>query len=189
MILVGNKIDLQGQRKIKVEEGEMLASQLNIPYVETSAKFDTMVEKSFQTIATEIMIKENQKKSRESTRSPTVSKKEVTEVDKSSKSPPVSEVKKAETKLTQHEGPKKFTKVNAVENDSKHDLIANSPKPNQDETKNKANYVSQNGEDKRMDQITRVLKQVNDMNDKNRFANAWSYVKQQIKNDSEQKEL
>jgi GTPase SAR1 family protein len=31
MILVGNKIDLQGQRKIKVEEGELLASQLNIP--------------------------------------------------------------------------------------------------------------------------------------------------------------
>jgi GTPase SAR1 family protein len=83
MILVGNKIDLQGQRKIKVEEGELLASQLNIPYVETSAKFDTMVDKSFQTIATEIMIKDIQK-SRENTRSPviTASKKEVvTEVD------------------------------------------------------------------------------------------------------------
>lgn len=77
MILVGNKIDLQGQRKIKVEEGELLASQLNIPYVETSAKFDTMVDKSFQTIATEIMIKQNQnKKSRENTLSPAVTKKE-----------------------------------------------------------------------------------------------------------------
>jgi GTPase SAR1 family protein len=53
-ILIGNKIDLEGQRKITTEEGQALASELNIPFIETSAKLDTKVEESFLTMSREI---------------------------------------------------------------------------------------------------------------------------------------
>lgn len=39
MILVANKIDLVHLRKISEEEGRELAAELQIPYIETSAKF------------------------------------------------------------------------------------------------------------------------------------------------------
>jgi Ras-related protein M-Ras len=39
MILVGNKIDLVHLRKVSEEEGRELAAELQIPYIETSAKF------------------------------------------------------------------------------------------------------------------------------------------------------
>jgi Ras-related protein M-Ras len=38
MILVANKIDLVYLRKISEEEGRELAAELQIPYIETSAK-------------------------------------------------------------------------------------------------------------------------------------------------------
>ena len=38
VLLVANKIDLIGQRKVSEEEGQQLATELNIPYIETSAK-------------------------------------------------------------------------------------------------------------------------------------------------------
>ncbi len=38
MILVANKIDLVHLRKISEEEGRELAAELQIPYIETSAK-------------------------------------------------------------------------------------------------------------------------------------------------------
>ncbi|KAL5006344.1 hypothetical protein ScPMuIL_015150 [Solemya velum] len=38
MILVANKVDLVHQRKVTEEQGKELASQLRIPYIETSAK-------------------------------------------------------------------------------------------------------------------------------------------------------
>jgi Ras-related protein M-Ras len=38
MVLVANKIDLVHLRKISEEEGRELAAELQIPYIETSAK-------------------------------------------------------------------------------------------------------------------------------------------------------
>ncbi len=38
MILVANKIDLVNLRKVSEEEGRELAAELQIPYIETSAK-------------------------------------------------------------------------------------------------------------------------------------------------------
>jgi Ras-related protein M-Ras len=38
MLLVGNKVDLLHQRRVQTEQGMELARQLNIPYIETSAK-------------------------------------------------------------------------------------------------------------------------------------------------------
>jgi len=38
MILVANKVDLVHLRKISEEEGQELAAELQIPYIETSAK-------------------------------------------------------------------------------------------------------------------------------------------------------
>ncbi|KAJ5211153.1 hypothetical protein N7491_010973 [Penicillium cf. griseofulvum] len=45
VILVGTKNDLEAQREVSVEEGQMLAQSLNCPFIETSAKHNTGVEK------------------------------------------------------------------------------------------------------------------------------------------------
>ena len=37
-ILVGNKCDMNDRRQISLEVGQELASQYNIPFIETSAK-------------------------------------------------------------------------------------------------------------------------------------------------------
>lgn len=47
MILVGNKADLHGDRKVKFEEAQMLATQWSVPYIETSAKLYTNVDECF----------------------------------------------------------------------------------------------------------------------------------------------
>lgn len=38
MLLVANKIDLVSLRKVTEEEGQLLANELDIAYIETSAK-------------------------------------------------------------------------------------------------------------------------------------------------------
>ncbi|OHS94230.1 GTP-binding protein yptV1 [Tritrichomonas foetus] len=48
VLLVGNKEDLGGKRAVSVEEGESLARSYGIPFLETSAKDATNVEKMFQ---------------------------------------------------------------------------------------------------------------------------------------------
>lgn len=47
MILLGNKCDLQRQRVVNNEMVEELKMQLNIPYMETSAKTRANVEEAF----------------------------------------------------------------------------------------------------------------------------------------------
>ena len=47
MILVGNKSDLEYDRVVTEHEGMNLSQQLRIPYVETSAKNRTNVDKAF----------------------------------------------------------------------------------------------------------------------------------------------
>ena len=46
--LVGNKIDLEKERKVKTEEGEKLAEEYNCPFKETSAKEDININETFE---------------------------------------------------------------------------------------------------------------------------------------------
>lgn len=50
-LLVGNKCDLEENRAVKTEEGESLARQYGIPFLETSAKDSKNVEEMFITMA------------------------------------------------------------------------------------------------------------------------------------------
>jgi len=47
VVLVGNKCDLQGERKVSFEEGEALAKSWNAFFVETSAKQNSRVSEIF----------------------------------------------------------------------------------------------------------------------------------------------
>jgi GTPase SAR1 family protein len=54
-VLIGNKSDLPNdQRQVTTEEGERLAAELKIPFVETSALNGDNVESVFLTMATRI---------------------------------------------------------------------------------------------------------------------------------------
>lgn len=56
-MLVGNKIDNTEKRQVTTQEGEDLAVQFNMPFLETSAKATTNVEEAFVTMTKEIMVK------------------------------------------------------------------------------------------------------------------------------------
>lgn len=53
-ILVGNKSDWDEKRVISVEQGQALADELGIRYVETSAKTNAQVEDAFFTLARDV---------------------------------------------------------------------------------------------------------------------------------------
>jgi len=53
-ILVGNKCDLEENRKVSFEEGMELSKHYEIPFLETSAKNSVNVESSFLTMSKEI---------------------------------------------------------------------------------------------------------------------------------------
>eukprot|EP01120_Amphizonella_sp_Union-15-10_P000611 TRINITY_DN10657_c0_g1_i1.p1 TRINITY_DN10657_c0_g1~~TRINITY_DN10657_c0_g1_i1.p1 ORF type:complete len:171 (-),score=29.41 TRINITY_DN10657_c0_g1_i1:39-551(-) len=53
-LLVGNKCDLQTRRAVDFETAKEYASSLAVPFIETSAKNATNVEKAFTAMATEI---------------------------------------------------------------------------------------------------------------------------------------
>ncbi|XP_062510415.1 ras-related protein Rab-39B-like [Corticium candelabrum] len=53
-IMVGHKTDQVKQRRVTTQEGEQLAEQLGIQFVETSAKSGTHVEDAFYKVAKEI---------------------------------------------------------------------------------------------------------------------------------------
>lgn len=55
MLLLGNKIDLVSDRVVKQEESEKLAEELNIEYLETSAKSGEKVDLAFNKIVTQIL--------------------------------------------------------------------------------------------------------------------------------------
>ncbi|KAK5600620.1 Ras- protein Rap-2a [Crenichthys baileyi] len=50
MILVGNKVDLEGEREVSSGEGKALADEWNCPFMETSAKNKTSVDELFAEI-------------------------------------------------------------------------------------------------------------------------------------------
>jgi Ras-related protein Rab-1A len=53
-LLVGNKSDLDSKRQVEFEEAKAFADERGIPFLETSAKSATNVEKAFLTMAAEI---------------------------------------------------------------------------------------------------------------------------------------
>ena len=61
-ILVGNKCDLESERKISYEQGKEFAKQYGMQFLETSAKNSINVDEAFITITKQI-IKTNSKKS------------------------------------------------------------------------------------------------------------------------------
>ncbi|CAD8091335.1 unnamed protein product [Paramecium primaurelia] len=56
-MLVGNKCDVEDKRAVSYEEGEALAKQLKLQFIETSAKLSTNIEQSFLTIAKNVLEK------------------------------------------------------------------------------------------------------------------------------------
>ncbi|XP_049849981.1 ras-like protein rasG [Schistocerca gregaria] len=54
MIVLGNKCDLGNEREVSIQEGKDLASQLNVPFLETSAKACINVEEAFFELVREI---------------------------------------------------------------------------------------------------------------------------------------
>lgn len=61
LVLVGNKFDLQMQRKVSTEEGKTLARQFGCPFYETSAALRTYVDDAFHTLVREIRAKERER--------------------------------------------------------------------------------------------------------------------------------
>ena len=53
-ILVGNKMDLEEDREVPYEKGKELATQLGVPFLETSAKKRTNVTETFEAVVREI---------------------------------------------------------------------------------------------------------------------------------------
>ena len=72
-VLVGNKSDLTDKRQVQREEGEELAAQFGMPFLETSAKESQGVDEAFVTMTREIkeknLTKPNPKSSMASTSS------------------------------------------------------------------------------------------------------------------------
>ncbi|KAI1379528.1 ras-domain-containing protein [Hypoxylon crocopeplum] len=54
MVVVGNKCDLESEREVPRQDGETLAKQFGCPFVETSAKSRTNVDKAFFDLVREI---------------------------------------------------------------------------------------------------------------------------------------
>jgi GTPase SAR1 family protein len=53
-ILIGNKCDWEDKRAVSTEQGQALADELGIPFLEVSAKSNINVEKAFYSLAGDI---------------------------------------------------------------------------------------------------------------------------------------
>lgn len=53
-ILIGNKCDWEEKRAVSTEQGQKLADELGIPFLEVSAKNNINVDKAFYSLASEI---------------------------------------------------------------------------------------------------------------------------------------
>ncbi|KAG9435194.1 GTP-binding protein Rit2 isoform X1 [Apis mellifera carnica] len=63
LVLVGNKFDLQHQRKVTTEEGKALAEQLGCPFYETSAALRQFIDDAFYSLVRQIRAKERSRNS------------------------------------------------------------------------------------------------------------------------------
>jgi hypothetical protein len=52
--LIGNKCDWEEKRAVSTEQGQALADELGIPFMEVSAKGNINVEKAFYSLASDI---------------------------------------------------------------------------------------------------------------------------------------
>ncbi len=59
LIIVGNKVDLIDKRKVKPEEGEKLAKELNSLYIEISALIGENADKPFNMLTHLMLTQEN----------------------------------------------------------------------------------------------------------------------------------
>ncbi|KAF7639521.1 hypothetical protein Mgra_00000850 [Meloidogyne graminicola] len=55
LTLVGNKIDLGNQRKVKIDEGKQLAKDYDIPFIETSAKSGQNINEIFYNLTKRLL--------------------------------------------------------------------------------------------------------------------------------------
>merc|ERR1711974_494842 len=53
VIIVANKIDLNGERKVTVTEGKEFAASLGIPFIETSVRDNTNIRESLELLVNE----------------------------------------------------------------------------------------------------------------------------------------
>lgn len=53
-ILIGNKCDWEEKRVVSTEQGEQLAKELGIPFLEVSAKSNINIDKAFYSLAADI---------------------------------------------------------------------------------------------------------------------------------------
>lgn len=53
-ILIGNKCDWEEKRQVSTEQGQALADELGIPFMEVSAKANINIEKAFYSLASDI---------------------------------------------------------------------------------------------------------------------------------------
>lgn len=53
-ILIGNKCDWEEKRAVSIEQGQQLADELGIPFLEVSAKNNINIEKAFYSLASDI---------------------------------------------------------------------------------------------------------------------------------------
>ena len=53
-ILIGNKCDWEEKRAVSTQQGQDLADELNIPFLEVSAKSNINIEKAFYSLASDI---------------------------------------------------------------------------------------------------------------------------------------
>ena len=55
IILVGNKVDLADKRKVSIEEGMKLANMNEIKFLEASAKSNTNISQTFETLGCDML--------------------------------------------------------------------------------------------------------------------------------------
>ena len=55
VILVGNKIDNNDNRKVTTEEGQKIANEYKLPFYETSAKTGDNINKAFNDLITRVV--------------------------------------------------------------------------------------------------------------------------------------
>ena len=61
-LLIGNKIDLVSSRVVSLKEGEELAQQYKVPFIETSAKESVNVKDAFMKVISSLYQKDIEKK-------------------------------------------------------------------------------------------------------------------------------
>ncbi len=59
LVLVGNKCDQEGDRKISIDSGMELSKRLKVPFFEASALTNYNIDETFMEIATKIMMKKS----------------------------------------------------------------------------------------------------------------------------------